>query len=60
LTPGQRLSPFDLSRLSSEQLIGVLPHQNRWFREQAQRIFADRRDKTIVPALKELVETNRG
>ncbi|MCI0423223.1 MAG: c-type cytochrome, partial [Acidobacteria bacterium] len=54
------IKPFDLSRLSNKQLIGVLSHKNRWFREQAQRIFADRRDKTVVPVLKELVESNRG
>jgi glucose/arabinose dehydrogenase/mono/diheme cytochrome c family protein len=56
----QPIKPFDLSKLTNEQLIGVLSHKNRWFREEAQRIFADRRDKTIVPALKELVETTRG
>ncbi len=56
----QPARPFDLSRLSSEQLIGFLSHPNKWFREQTQRILADRRDTTIVPKLKELVEDNRG
>jgi glucose/arabinose dehydrogenase/cytochrome c553 len=52
--------PFDLSRVSSEQLIGFLSHPNKWFREQAKRVLADRRDPTIVPILKRLVEDNRG
>ena len=56
----QPIKAFDLSRLTNEQLIGVLSHKNRWFREQAQRIVADRRDKTMVLALKELVDSTRG
>ncbi len=56
----QSLKPFDLSSLSSEQLIGFLSHPNKWFREQAKRVLADRRDSTVVPALKKLVEDNRG
>jgi glucose/arabinose dehydrogenase len=56
----QPVKPFDLSRLRSEQLMGFLSHPNKWFREQAKRVLADRRDSTIVPALKKLVENNRG
>ena len=52
--------PFDLSRLSGEQLLGYLSHPNKWFREQTKRVLADRRDSAIVPALKNLVETGRG
>jgi putative membrane-bound dehydrogenase-like protein len=54
------VKPFDLSSMSSDQLIGFLSHPNKWFREQAKRVLADRRDSTIVPALKKLVENNRG
>ncbi|MCI0627525.1 MAG: HEAT repeat domain-containing protein [Acidobacteria bacterium] len=56
----QPIKPFDLSRLTNEQLIEVLSHPNKWFREQARRLFADRRDKSAVPNLKKLVEDNRG
>lgn len=56
----QPIKSFDLSRLSNEQLIEMLSHRNKWFREQAQRIFADRRDKSIIPTLRKLVEDNRG
>jgi glucose/arabinose dehydrogenase/mono/diheme cytochrome c family protein len=56
----QPAKPFDLSRMSSEQLIGFLSHPNKWFREQARRVWADRRDSTIVLTLKKIVEDNRG
>jgi glucose/arabinose dehydrogenase/mono/diheme cytochrome c family protein len=56
----QPMKPFDLSRLSSEQLIETLSHSNKWFREQARRLLADRRDTSVVPALKKLVHNNRG
>lgn len=56
----QPAKPFDLSRSSSEELIGFLSHPNKWFREQAKRVLADRRDSALVPALQKLVESNRG
>src|SRR5207237_5931627 len=56
----QPVKPFDLSKLSNEQLIGTLSHPNKWFRETAQRIFADRHDASIAPKLRQLVEKERG
>ena len=54
------IGTFDLSTLANEQLIHVLSHENKWFRDQALRLFGDRRDASIVPVLKEIVETNQG
>ena len=54
------IQPFDLSKLTSPQLIETLSHANEWFREQAKRLLADRREPSVVPALKKLVESNRG
>lgn len=54
------LPPFDLGRLSSEELVSFLSHRNKWFREQARRLLADRRDGSIIPRLKELVEQHQG
>src|SRR5262245_42226730 len=54
------IRPFDLSRLTSLQLIEKLSDPNEWFREQAKRLLADRQDRSIVPALKNLVRGNRG
>ncbi len=41
----------DLGKLSSSELINVLKHPNKWHRQTAQRLLADRRDKSIVPRL---------
>ncbi|SVE01291.1 uncharacterized protein METZ01_LOCUS454145, partial [marine metagenome] len=43
--------PTDLGKLSSGELINVLKHPNKWHRQTAQRLLADRRDKSIVPRL---------
>lgn len=54
------VKPFDLSKLSSPELIKMLSHPNKWFRETALRVFWDRRDRSVVPALKKIVETSTG
>src|SRR5262245_49605738 len=54
------IQPFDLSKLESAQLIETLSHPNEWFREQAKRLLADRRDPSVVPVLKKLVQGSRG
>jgi mono/diheme cytochrome c family protein/predicted small integral membrane protein len=54
------IKPFDLSKLNSRQLVETLSHQNEWFREQAKRLLADRRDPTVIPMLRELVQNNEG
>jgi putative heme-binding domain-containing protein len=41
----------DLSRLSSTQLAGRLADTNRWVRQTALRLLADRRDASLIPAL---------
>jgi len=43
--------PFDLNKLSSSQLVELLAHTNKWFRQTALRLLADRRDQTIIPQL---------
>ncbi len=54
------LKPFDLEKLESEALLASLSHSNRWFRETARRVMADRRDVSAVPKLKGIIETNTG
>jgi len=54
------MQPFDLSKLASTQLVETLSHPNEWFREQAKRLLADRRDSSVVPALKNVVQSGRG
>ena len=54
------LDSFDLAAESSRSLVGYLNHQNKWFRQEAVRIFADRKDQSIVPLLKQTVQSNQG
>lgn len=46
---------FDLGALSAEQLLPYLYHPNKWWRQTALRLLADRRDPSVVPDLKEKV-----
>jgi putative membrane-bound dehydrogenase-like protein len=43
---------FDLAKLSSEDLVQLLARPNEWFRREARRILADRRDPKVIPVLK--------
>ena len=47
---------LDLSKRSNAELIARLSHSNDWYARQARRVFAERRDKSIVPALEPLID----
>ncbi len=48
---------FDLSKFTNYQLIKQLENKNKWFRQQALLQFANRRDKSIVPRLTDILKT---
>lgn len=48
---------FDLNSKSNEELVEMLSHKNDWYARQARRIFAERRDLSIVPQLKKLLDS---
>jgi putative membrane-bound dehydrogenase-like protein len=50
-----KVEPFDLSTYSNDELVKLLTNKNKWFRQQALRIIGDRKDKSILPALKEML-----
>ena len=53
--------PQDLSKLSSLELIGLLKDPNKWKRQTALRLLADRRDPSVVGTLQTLLaETKDG
>ncbi len=55
----QPLAAFDLGKKTSLELIAVLDHPNKWYRQQALRLFGDRKDASVIPALKQkLFETD--
>jgi putative membrane-bound dehydrogenase-like protein len=51
---------FDLSKLSSQQLIKVLENPNKWYRQTALRLFGDRRDQSVIAPLRSLVQEESG
>ncbi|HWY86388.1 MAG TPA: PVC-type heme-binding CxxCH protein [Gemmataceae bacterium] len=54
------LAPFDLGKKSTPELIDLLRHDNRWFRETALRLLGDRRDESARPILRKLVLASQG
>lgn len=54
------LAPFDLGRLSSQELLAYLEHPNKWFRQTALRLLGDRKDASILPRLRDLVARSQG
>jgi putative membrane-bound dehydrogenase-like protein len=46
---------FNLNQRSDAQLIALLSHTNDWYVRQARRLFAERRNTAIVPALKKML-----
>ncbi len=53
---GMHNSSFDLSTYDYNQLIGLLRSPNKWFRQQAQQQFANRRDPHAVHQLLPLLQ----
>jgi putative membrane-bound dehydrogenase-like protein len=52
--------PEDLSKLSSRELVERLRHEDKWQRQTALRLLADRRDASLVPLLKKQLAESHG
>ncbi|MGB8170779.1 MAG: PVC-type heme-binding CxxCH protein [Chthoniobacteraceae bacterium] len=52
--------PFDLAKLSNDELIETLRSPNKFFRQTAIRIFHDRHDASLAPKLEKLVNESTG
>lgn len=48
-------SKFDLAKLSSDELVGMLADKNDWFAREARRILAERRDKKTYARLEKQI-----
>ena len=59
-TAGGALPRFDISKFSDQQLIQLLKGDNKWYRQQAQLQFANRKNKAAVPALLPLLNGGNG
>ena len=50
---------FDLRRQTSAELLALLRHENRWWRDAARQILAERRDAQLIPGLRAELERNQ-
>lgn len=50
----------DLGAKTSAELIEVLKSDNRWARHTALRLFGDRKDKSVIPALRQVLVASQG
>ena len=55
-----KMETFDFANMSGDELIAKLSHANKWHRQMALRVLWDRRDATLVPKLRALVDAERG
>ncbi len=53
-----KLKPFDLHKASGDELMGLLSHQNEWFRKQAANEMAWRGMKDLLPRLIAMAKNN--
>lgn len=56
----KHIQSFDISTYSNEELVQLLSHENKWFRQEALRQFGDRKDPGSLPFLVELLQTGNG
>jgi putative heme-binding domain-containing protein len=59
-TDAHPVKPFDLAKLSNDELIETLRHPNKWYRQTALRLLYDRQDASLAPKLRKLVSENTG
>jgi mono/diheme cytochrome c family protein len=50
----------DLSQRNSAQLVRLLEDPRKWWREHARRLLGERRDRSVLPALRRLARESRG
>ncbi|HEV2948961.1 MAG TPA: PVC-type heme-binding CxxCH protein [Gemmataceae bacterium] len=49
----------DLNKLPTPEVVGLLSHPNEWYRREANRILAERRDPAVVPTLRKMVSGSK-
>jgi putative membrane-bound dehydrogenase-like protein len=49
--------PFDLRRKTSAELVELLKHPNKWWRNEARRLLVERQDPDTVEPLRRLIDT---
>ncbi len=54
------MQPFNLAKRTTPELVGLLRHADKWHRQTALRLLADRRDATALPLLKAMLRDELG
>jgi len=49
-----RAKPFDLTKLSNDELLKLLGHPNNWQRREAQRLLNERFEPSLIPTLQKM------
>jgi putative heme-binding domain-containing protein len=57
---GKAYRSIDLGKKTSAELVALLREDNRWVRQTANRLLADRTDPAVFPALRKMIDTERG
>ncbi|MBI3823269.1 MAG: c-type cytochrome [Planctomycetes bacterium] len=52
--------PADLSKKTSAELVELLKSRNRWERQTANRLLGDRKDRAVLPALRDMLLREEG
>ncbi len=55
-----KVPPFDLRKKSSADLVQLLKHPNKWWRNEARRLLAERRDKSVHTTLRNWLVFEKG
>jgi putative membrane-bound dehydrogenase-like protein len=55
-----KLGPIDLRNQSSAELVELLKHPNKWWRNEARRLLAERQDQSVYPTLRKWVLEEKG
>ncbi len=54
------LKPFNYAKLSGLELVALLGHADKWHRQTALRLLGDRKDKSLIPLLREMIAKETG
>jgi putative membrane-bound dehydrogenase-like protein len=57
---GSIRKPIDLSERNTHELVRLLADSNKWTRQTAQRLIADRKDATVAPELRRMLAETTG
>jgi putative membrane-bound dehydrogenase-like protein len=55
----RKVPPFDLAKQSTAELVALRKSSNDWWAAEARRLLAERRDPTVVPALRSFLKEDR-